>query len=195
MVSVNMGFMDLHLGQYCCWRSIKLHIVLITSPYLYNVKRCLIIDHVVWYFVISGLISEVMAFPAGGFAAVIMLSLVTCLVIMKILCVIHDWRQKVICEVEQRQSEAEIMLPQPRARLLPRMQSVKVDDSADLPSSQDEENYGEASFVIYAVLNQSRTYLGQPLVFVLLWHAFAGTEKSIQILYHSAIWWQNIFSI
>ncbi len=45
MMSGNMGFMDLrqqywpwlHLGQYCCLRSIKLHIALITGPYLYNV--------------------------------------------------------------------------------------------------------------------------------------------------------------
>ncbi len=45
MMSGNMGFMDLWqqywprlcLGQYCCLKSIKLHIALITGPYLYNI--------------------------------------------------------------------------------------------------------------------------------------------------------------
>ncbi len=29
------------LGQYCCLRSIKLHITLFTGPYLYNISMCL----------------------------------------------------------------------------------------------------------------------------------------------------------
>ncbi len=37
MISGNMGFMDLR-QQYCCLRSIKLHIALITGPYLYNIN-------------------------------------------------------------------------------------------------------------------------------------------------------------
>ncbi len=46
MMLGNIGFMYLwqqywpwiHLGQYCCLRSIKLHIALITGSYLYNMK-------------------------------------------------------------------------------------------------------------------------------------------------------------
>ncbi len=48
----NMGFMDLWqqywprvcLVQYCCLRCIKLHIALITGPYLYNINILYVIQ-------------------------------------------------------------------------------------------------------------------------------------------------------
>ncbi len=43
MMLGNIGFMDLRQsrGQYCCLRFIKLHIALITGPYLCNIDAYL----------------------------------------------------------------------------------------------------------------------------------------------------------
>ncbi len=45
MMSGYIGFMDLRQrqDQYCCLRSIKLYVVLITVPYLYNIALYIVI--------------------------------------------------------------------------------------------------------------------------------------------------------